>query len=109
MFNYYGPDAGHNWPMVTTFGSIDLAGFAKASAYWYRTWWYYSAKSKTSYNGYNVPIIVNPYASPSKENPINGYIVHNNIIIVQKWEPLGYNCSTYRTKVGATTKHGKST
>ena len=89
LFDYYGPDADHNWPMVTTaFGSIDLAGFAKASAYWYRTWWYYSARSNTSYSGYDVPInpppLVDPYASPSKENPTDGYIVH----IVQKWEPL---------------------
>ena len=57
LFDYYGPDADHNWPMVTTaFGSIDLAGFAKASAYWYRTWWYYSAKSNASNSGYDVPI-----------------------------------------------------
>lgn len=89
LFDYYGPDADHNWPMVTTaFGSIDLAGFAKASAYWYRTWWYYSAKSNTSYTGYDVPFnpspLVDPYAPSSKENPTDGYIVH----IVQKWEPL---------------------
>ena len=89
LFDYYGPDADHNWPMVTTaFGSIDLAGFAKASAYWYRTWWYYGTKSNTSNSGYNVPInpppLVNPYAAPSEENPTDGYIVH----IVQKWEPL---------------------
>ena len=88
LFDYYGPDS-DVWPMVTTaYGSIDLAGFAKASAYWYRTWWYYGARSNASDGGYDVPIntppLVNPYAAASEENPTDGYIVH----VVQKWEPL---------------------
>ena len=89
LFDYYGEPAEGGWPHVSSsFGSIDLAGFAKASAYWYRSWWYYSAKNNESDGGYDVPInppsLVNPYADSSEENPTDGYMVH----IVQKWEPL---------------------
>ena len=89
LFDYYGEPAEGGWPHVSSsFGSIDLAGFAKASAYWYRSWWYYSAKSNSSYGGYDVPInpppLINPYAASGEENPTDGYMVH----IVQKWESL---------------------
>jgi hypothetical protein len=88
LFDYYGePTPG--WPYVSSsFGSIDLAGFAKPSAYWYRAWWYYRAKSNTTYNGYDVPInppsLVDPYSSPSEENSKEDYMIH----IVQSWEPV---------------------
>ena len=88
LFDYYGEPTPYGWPMVSSsFGSIDLAGFAKPSAYWYRAWWYYRAKSNTTYTGYDVPInppsLVDPYASPSEENPKDGCMIH----IVQSWEP----------------------
>ena len=90
LFDYYGePSYPYGWPMVSTsYGSIDLAGFAKPSAYWYRAWWYYRAKSNSTYQGHDVPVnppfLVNPYAIPSEENTQEGYMVH----IVQSWEPI---------------------
>ena len=89
LFDYYGEPAEGGWPHVSSsFGSIDLAGFAKASAYWYRSWWYYRAKSNDSDGGYDVPVnppfLVNPNDASSTENPTDGYMVH----IVQKWEPM---------------------
>jgi hypothetical protein len=89
LFDYYGEPAENGWPHVSSsYGSIDLAGFAKASAYWYRSWWYYSARMNSSDGGYDIPVnpptLVNPYATSSEENPTDGYMVH----IVQKWEPL---------------------
>ncbi len=88
LFDYYGEPTPYGWPMVSSsFGSIDLAGFAKASAYWYRAWWYYRAKSNTTYKGFDVPFnppsLVDPYASSSEENTEDGYMIH----IVQNWEP----------------------
>ena len=90
LFDYYGePEAQGGWPHVSSsFGSIDLAGFAKASAYWYCSLWYYSARVNSSDSGYDIPVnppsLVNPYADPSEENHNDGYMVH----IVEKWEPL---------------------
>ena len=85
LFDYYGEPYPYGWPMVSSsFGSIDLAGFAKPSAYWYRTWYYYGAKSNN--NGYDVPMnppsLVNPYSTKSEENLEDGYTIH----IVQSWE-----------------------
>ena len=89
LFDYYGEPTPYGWPMVSSsFGSIDLAGFAKPSAYWYRTWWYYRAKSNTTYKGFDVPSsppsLVDPYASSKEENEEDGYMIH----IVQSWEPI---------------------
>ena len=89
LFDYYGEPFPFGWPMVSSsFGSIDLAGFAKPSAYWYRAWWYYNAKKNTSYTGYDVPVnppsLVDPYATTSEENLKEGYIIH----IVQGWEEI---------------------
>ena len=89
LFDYYGEPTPYGWPMVSSsFGSIDLAGFAKASAYWYRTWWLYSAMHNKSLSGEdrpcNAPMLVDPKASPSEENMTTGYMVH----IVQSWEPM---------------------
>ena len=90
LFDYYGEPTPYGWPMVVgSFGSIDVAGFPKPSAYWYRTWWYYSAMANASDKGYDVPVnpppLVDPYATTeSGENPMDGYIVH----IVQSWEQL---------------------
>ena len=89
LFDYYGEPTPYGWPHVGgSFGSIDVAGFPKPSAYWYRTWWYYSAKSNVSDGGYDVPInpplLADPYATPSQENPKEGYAIY----IVQGWDDL---------------------
>ena len=87
LFDYYGEPSPFGWPYVSSsFGSIDLAGFAKASAYWYRAWWLYSAQHNQSSNGdypVNPPSLVDPDATPSEENTHDGYLVH----IVEHWEP----------------------
>ena len=92
LFDYYGEPTPYGWPMVSSsFGSIDLAGFAKASAYWYRSWWLYSAMHNKSLSGEDVPSnppqLVNPKATPTQENTTSGYIVH----IVQSWESFPAN------------------
>ena len=89
LFDYFGEPSPYGWPFVVgSFGSFDVAGFPKPSAYWYRTWWYYSAKGNTSDGGYDVPInpppLPDPYATASQENLQDGYIVR----IVQSWEQL---------------------
>lgn len=56
------------WPHVSsTFGALDLAGFPKAAASWFRTWW----------------LLDIPDSSPDKPFPSKGNdLVH----IVQSWE-----------------------
>lgn len=87
LFDYYGEPTPFGWPMVSSsFGSIDLAGFAKASAYWYRAWWLYSSQHNQSSNGdfpMNPPSLVDPDATPLEENTHDGYLIH----IVEHWEP----------------------
>ena len=88
LFDYYGEPA-FGWPHISSsFGSIDLAGFAKASAYWYRSWWLYSDKKNQTTGGndvtYNAPSLVNPGAKTSEDNPSDGYLIH----IVQHWDPM---------------------
>ena len=87
LFDYYGEPSFNGWPHVSSaFGSIDLAGFAKASAYWYRSWWLYNGVHNHSTGGIDVPLnppkLVNPGAEPSEDNPQDGYLVH----IVEHWE-----------------------
>ena len=87
LFDYYG-EPSFGWPHVSSsFGSIDLAGFAKASAYWYRSWWLYSAKKNQTTKGndvtYNAPMLVNPGAKPTEDDNSTGYLIH----IVQNWNP----------------------
>ena len=37
LFDYYGEA---QWPLVTSaYGQLDIAGFWKAAAHWYQTWW----------------------------------------------------------------------
>ena len=80
LFDYYGEPTPYWWPMVSSsFGSIDLAGFPKASAYWYRAWWLYGGS--VSPGREDVPFNPPPLDSGSSEE--NGYLVH----IVQHWEP----------------------
>ena len=89
LFDYYG-EPSFGWPHISSsFGSIDLAGFAKASAYWYRAWWLYSGMQNASLSGEDVPLnppcLVNPQdvGKTSQDNAQLGYLVH----IVQRWEP----------------------
>ena len=87
LFDYYGEPHPFEWPHISSsFGSIDLAGFAKASAYWYRSWWLYNAMKNHSTGGYDVPInvprLVNPDATDTEDNGKDGYLVH----IVEHWE-----------------------
>ena len=89
LFDYYG-EPSFGWPHISSsFGSIDLAGFAKASAYWYRAWWLYGGMHNASLTGEDVPRnppkLVNPRdaGKTSQDNPQDGYLVH----IVQRWEP----------------------
>lgn len=40
LFDYYGEPSYGGWPFVSsTFGAFDLAGFAKAGAFWFRSQW----------------------------------------------------------------------
>lgn len=90
LFDYYG-EPGFGWPHISSsYGSIDLAGFAKASAYWYRAWWLYGGMHNASLSREDVPIrnppeLVNPRdaGKTSQDNARDGYLVH----IVQRWEP----------------------
>ena len=87
LFDYYGEPSFGGWPHVSSaFGSIDLAGFAKASAYWYRSWWLYNGMHNHSTGGIDVPLnppkLINPDAAPSEDNDQDGYLVH----IVEHWD-----------------------
>lgn len=85
LFDYNG-EPHFGWPHVSSsFGSIDLAGFAKASAYWYRSWWLYNGMKNHSTGGIDVPInppkLVNPDSAPGEDNAKDDYY------LVQHWEP----------------------
>ena len=87
LFDNYGEPSFNGWPHISSsFGSIDLAGFAKASAYWYRSWWLYNERHHPSNGGIDVPLnppkLINPDAAPSEDNDEDGYLVH----IVQHWD-----------------------
>ena len=90
LFDYYGEPTPYLWPHVSSsFGSIDLAGFAKASAYWYRAWWLYDiTNQKRKDVTFNAPSLVDPGAQASEENTKDGYMIH----ILQDWESVpGYD------------------
>ena len=87
LFDYYG-EPHFGWPQVSSsFGCIDLAGFPKASAYWFRSWWLYNTMMNHSTGGNDYPInppsLVNQDSAPSQDNVKDGYLVH----IVEHWEP----------------------
>ena len=90
LFDYYGEPTPYLWPHVSSsFGSIDLAGFAKASAYWYRAWWLYDITNQQRKDvTFNAPSLVDPGAQASEENTKDGYMIH----ILQDWESVpGYD------------------
>ena len=83
LFDYYG-EPSYGWPHVScSFGQIDLAGFAKAQAYWYRAWWLYSAKVNKTTGGNDVPLNVPPLLNPDTNSIEKTSLVH----IVEHWEP----------------------
>ena len=86
LFDYYGEPTPYGWPHVSSsFGSIDLAGFAKASAYWYRTFWLYRPRETQATDvTYNPPSLVNPGMKASEDNITHQYFVY----IVQHWDPI---------------------
>lgn len=89
LFDYYGEPTPYGWPMVSSsFGSIDLAGFSKASAFWYRSWWLYNS---TNMSASAHDLVTRPsrlldaeatqLTAESKD--MNGFMIH----IVQHWQP----------------------
>lgn len=90
LFDYYGEPSPYNWPMVSSsFGSIDLAGFSKAAAFWYRAWWLYNTTNSSSGPLDNprrtAPYLLDPEKLPDEQaaKDSSGFLVH----IVQHWEP----------------------
>ena len=66
LFDYYGEPPVGGLEVSSTYGQFDLAGFAKAAAFWYRTQWLLSVAD-----------------GPDKPFPTNGsYEVH----LVESWE-----------------------
>ena len=81
LFDYYGEPTPYRWPMVSSsFGSVDLAGFPKAAAYWYRAWWLYNTTNTTSLRSdlpYNPPQLFIDI-----DDAETGFLAH----VVQHWE-----------------------
>ena len=86
VFDHYGEVTTLQWPHVTSsFGVIDLAGFPKSSAYWFRTWWLVNAlkvPATTSSVPYNAPMLIDPVKDSTSEDVTNGIIIR----IVQHWD-----------------------
>ena len=86
LFDHYGEVTGIRWPHVSSsFGAFDIAGFPKASAYWYRTWWLLNAQKIPATKNdvpINPPLLVNPAINPSAEDTTGGFLIH----IVQHWD-----------------------
>ena len=98
LFDYFGEPLPLHWPHVSSsYGSFDLAGFSKASAYWFRVAWLYNARNNPKTLGhdvtYNAPKLLDPSADPSAES--NGFLIH----IVQNWSErpnaLRHNIQVY--------------
>ena len=87
LFDYYGEPTPYDWPMVSSsFGSFDLAGFAKPSAFWYRAWWLDDAMaSKREDVPFHPPPLINPERTMSSSSDDSGGPV---VYIVQHWEPM---------------------
>ena len=46
--DYFGEPTPINWPQVSSsFGAVDLAGFPKAGAHWFQTWWLFNSSGPT--------------------------------------------------------------
>ncbi|XP_062504714.1 beta-galactosidase BoGH2A-like [Corticium candelabrum] len=89
LFDYYGEPTPYGWPMVSSsFGSMDLAGFPKASAFWYRSWWLYNT---TNMSASAHDLVTRParlldaeatkLMAESKDHM--GFMIH----IVEHWQP----------------------
>ena len=78
--DYLGEPAHIYWPQVSSsFGSFDLAGFAKAGAFWYQSWWLYSKQW-----AYNISSASRP---PLPAGDVV-YIVENDEAWAER--PMGY-------------------
>jgi len=84
LFDYYGEPSG-GWPRVSSsYGQYDLAGFAKASAFWYRTQW----------------LLRQPDTSTDKPFATHGM---HEVHIVESWEsPAAVRAPRAIRDVGAT-------
>ena len=70
--SYYGEPSNGGWPYVSsTFGAFDLAGFAKAASYWFRSQWLYAV----------------PDSSPDKTFVTGGLAEDHMVHVVETWEP----------------------
>lgn len=85
LFDYYGEPCCNGWPMVSSsFGSFDLAGFPKASAYWYKSWFLLNSTNMSSSPHDHVhrpPMLVNPESKTYTEDD-SKFMIY----IVQHWE-----------------------
>lgn len=77
LFDYYGEPSFGGWPHVSsTFGSFDLAGFAKPAVWWYKSFWLLqipdsAADKPFSSAGTHVVRIVESWEQPQKVAPSN--------------------------------------
>ena len=68
LFDYYGEPSFGGWPHVSsTFGSFDLAGFAKPAVWWYRSYWLLDVPDTSADK---------PFATPGE----------HTVRIVESWE-----------------------
>ena len=75
LFDYYGEPSNGGWPFVSsTFGAFDLAGFAKAAAYWFRSQWLYAIPDASSDKTFK-----------TDDLPGSSAMIH----IVERWQPPG--------------------
>ena len=85
LFDYYGEPCCNGWPMVSSsFGSVDLAGFPKASAFWYKAWFLLNSTNMSSSHHdhiYHPPMLINPESTVFTEDD-SKFMIY----IVQHWE-----------------------
>ena len=92
LFDYYGEPA-FDWPhRSSSFGAIDLAGFPKAAAFYYRAWWLHNSTNMTSSTSlrYDVPHrpvrlqhVMSDQSNAKRVGNDDQFIAH----IVQHWQP----------------------
>ena len=89
LFDYIGEPSPYGWPHVSSsFGSLDLAGFAKAGAFYYRTWWLHNATNMSASVHDHIhapPSLINPHEGPHSGRQVSAesdFIVH----IVEHWQ-----------------------
>ena len=84
LFDYYGDAEPFAWPQVSSaFGSFDLAGFVKPSAFWYKAWWFYNSTNTTSSIARSPQLVDHRGGMRNKWTSARGFFVY----IIQDWEP----------------------